>query len=633
MGGNSVPLRMAKNESSARFEFGFFHGRITTLLGAIECLHERLNRGHPVDQQPGWRELKSRPLISLRRREKPWLVATLFGPTGSGKSTVFGLLTGLEVPAGDVIRPVTFNALIAIPESLAKLDLIKELFPFAEVSPLLSIDQLKDKTHPREALFFASYKSDSPGRQLDLILADVPDFDTIYRRNWEKAEAMMSRAEVVLFTLYPAAYMDAAVLQNLEKCCTHAGKLILLFNKSESAAQAEAIWLDLLKKIRAEAEFESFQKTRRQDGLFLSEFLANCDAYYSLRSAELRFDQIRPLSRNAPSLGSLLTGLEGFQVLWSSLSEDTAKAIGACRALCARRDGRLASLQAKIDIAESHLRHAAEIVAGTCFPAGRMTELILDVMREYRPFWVKLIGLPANLVSKALAKSRLSLSQMIAGKTKPMPELERERLSEVLDDLITALRADLPEAELTMEQTRTAREGTLSAGLPKPSEAWAQAVTNSAREWAEKNPWKTKVLGSVHDVLLMLGGAMVGVDLLVAGGQGALWGSLLAGKLGLVGAAGAGGAAAGALLGFFEKIGLRSTLEVADESWRSQRIEEIRTHLRERLISPLFLELWQEEKQQLSELDCAAFRAACDDLERFLFEQGKASRKAESKQQ
>jgi energy-coupling factor transporter ATP-binding protein EcfA2 len=592
-----------------------FRQEITVTLEGIEQLSVLLFQEHSLDDTPGWRELKARPLIWRDSGESPWLVATLFGPTGAGKSTVFRLLTGLMVPAGNTVRPVTFNPLVAFPENSGAAEVAPELFPFHELSEISDLDLLKDKTVSREILFYTSYRQLNDETKLGLVLADVPDFDTIYQKNWEKAEDMLRRAEVVLFTIYPAAYMDHIVVSNLQKCCLHAGKLALLFNKVESREQAEIIWQDLIQKVSSAEEFATFQQNFRSNGSPLFEFLKQADVYFSLQSPNPSLAEIRPLTHSAPDFCSLLTGLDGARILLSSLKEDTRKGIATCLKLCDQAEDQIIALERQVTIAEKHLKNAASIVVGTVAPMGKISELILQSAQEYRPQWIKLVGVPLSFITELISKSTSSLKRYFQGSVKPIDELEQDRLSQILDELFTAWRADLPEANLSMETLQRARENFKSHNQAPPSSDWESVVKQSAKEWALKNPWKTKVLGSINDLLLSLGGAAAGVDLLLTGAQTTLWSGVVLGKLGLVGAAGAGSAVAGAFLRFFEKLGLRKTLEIADASWRKHRSEEISNHIRKNLAEPLFLAKWEQDLAKLKQTPLSDYRGSCDRLD------------------
>lgn len=64
------------------------------------------------------------------------LVATLYGPTGAGKSTLFRLLTGIPVPAGDEVRPVSYASALAVPSPLANKEALCTILSGLEPVPL-----------------------------------------------------------------------------------------------------------------------------------------------------------------------------------------------------------------------------------------------------------------------------------------------------------------------------------------------------------------------------------------------------------------------------------------------------------------------------------------------------------------
>src|SRR6266850_1298758 len=76
---------------------------------------------HPeqsLDTVDGWSAMVQRSEALQAQGRKPVLVATLYGPTGAGKSTLFRLLTGVPVPAGSDVRPVSYASVVVVPPNL-----------------------------------------------------------------------------------------------------------------------------------------------------------------------------------------------------------------------------------------------------------------------------------------------------------------------------------------------------------------------------------------------------------------------------------------------------------------------------------------------------------------------------------
>ncbi len=83
---------------------------------------------------------------------------------------------------------------------------------------------------PAGVVFF---RSPSPG-SLDRgasVLADVPDFNSLESRNWERAEKLLRQAEVVVFLLTPDTYADQVTIRELERACRIAARMIVVFTK------------------------------------------------------------------------------------------------------------------------------------------------------------------------------------------------------------------------------------------------------------------------------------------------------------------------------------------------------------------------------------------------------------------
>ena len=188
-------------------------------------------------------------------------------------------------------------------------------------------------------------------------------------------------------------------------------------------------------------------------------------------------------------------------------------------------------------------------------------------------------------------------------------ELELGRLEEAVDVLLEAWRRDNP-SETSLFSAGRCREAArrLQEHQPPPvGDDWKEALRADVRDWSRRHPWYGSLVGTLSEMLVLLGGAALVLDLAVSGG---VFGAV--GQLGVAGAAGAGSLGAGTVLKMFEELKLKDILEKADAKWRSQRRDELEAHLREHLATPLFAREWRERIRALDEADPEACLAAVE---------------------
>ena len=617
-----------------RVIFEQFHAAVQTLLLTAPKIHSVIEPEQPIETVPGWRELCGKPRTFAQYAGKPVLVAVLFGPSGAGKSTVFRLLTGIDVPAGNVVRPVSHSCAVAVPRACAQQIEIGELFPDHTLEPLTNMESLRDREAPEDRAYWAAY-DDKAAEGVWLVLADVPDFNTVCKGNWAKAERMLARAEIVIFLTYPEAYVDHRVVQQLERCCRHAGHMAYVFVK-QGKDDARQRWANLLE--RAYNDLPQFAQ-KRADGRTLAQFLGACPVYYSEHAATPELNGIQPLCNGAAAFDSLMRGRDGARILLSNLLEIAKSGIASCRDLCDKAAAVATELSRRIERINASVARHAEVIAGTEFPAGRLLELIIEVARASRPRWVRLLFAPLSIVAKLpLAAARLIKSAIVYFKgpgqqsIQQRETLERERLAQATESMCDEWRAAFPDEcqtghALTMSRCSEVRSAFLKLPLPKVHADWENAVRSHAVGWIKEHPWRTTLIGSLSDILVAIGGAAIVLDLCVAGGTSTLFSGVLLSKLGIIGAAGAGCAGASILLKLFEEFGLGHVLHEADAMWRAQRQGEFTAHIRERFARPLLLGQCETRLAQLTapvsgretehadETILTACRAACATLE------------------
>src|SRR5690606_22842875 len=102
---------------------------------------------------------------------------------------------------------------------------LARLFPGFVLAPLEDIQELRRPGADDSRLLYVSYSSDAAAQPLPLVLVDVPDFNTVEQANWDKADRVLDRAEVVVFVVFGDGYKDERVVSELARCCRKAGFL------------------------------------------------------------------------------------------------------------------------------------------------------------------------------------------------------------------------------------------------------------------------------------------------------------------------------------------------------------------------------------------------------------------------
>ncbi len=210
------------------------------LVEKMPKVHKALHDPNPFDKIEGWEPMVMRCQAYLNQGDDLALVSMLLGPTGAGKSTVFTLLTGLPVPAGGYVRPLSHGSMAAVPRSLDTRARLESLFPgytqFEKLASEYDYERLKEVNTPLDLLFYAGNDPVLDQSALPMVLVDAPDFNAVDETNWEKAERMLARAEVVVFIVYEESYKDDRAIKALRRCCGLAGYLAYFVTKTNPRA-------------------------------------------------------------------------------------------------------------------------------------------------------------------------------------------------------------------------------------------------------------------------------------------------------------------------------------------------------------------------------------------------------------
>ncbi len=185
--------------------------RVAGLDQAVEAARGRLD-ATAVDQAAA---VVERASARLRLSDQHTVVA-LGGATGSGKSSLFNALCGLDLAAVGVKRPTTSWALACSwgPEGAG------ELLDWLGIPKRHQISRMGmlDETSEERAL-------------RGLVLLDLPDHDSTEVSHHLEVERLVSLADVLVWVMDPQKYADAAIHDRfLRPLSTHADVMMVVLN-------------------------------------------------------------------------------------------------------------------------------------------------------------------------------------------------------------------------------------------------------------------------------------------------------------------------------------------------------------------------------------------------------------------
>ncbi|MEY4393565.1 MAG: hypothetical protein RL595_814 [Planctomycetota bacterium] len=598
--------------------FSRWHFAIETLAafmrqGAIFFDSIRLN---PSSVQ-GWADLDAR-FSSYNRLKSPVMVATLYGPSGSGKSTIFKNLTGVEVPAGGAIRPCSMACAAAVPEALCSNLVVGDLFPMHAPLPLESPAQIRSPSGPGQILF-ASYANQS-NAPVDLVLVDVPDFNTVETTNWDKAEKILERSQVVIFIVYDNGYSDEKVVRELMRCCSKSAYLayVLTMTEKENAIQ---IWKDLLTKVTS--RFEGFSQNR-SDGKSLAQFLEQSPVYYSPRTNSPKLSDVQPLNNESPPFESLLRGLKAEAIILSGLMEPARQAVHSSEMVLEKFQAELAANELKERKFLKDLSDCASKVACHEFPTPRLVEIILEESRRRRAWWLKVVTKPLEFPGIAWRNSgKKILDWFKPGSSESAhivdrETLERQRIQESIEWMENRWRGDNPsmagvEGELSASRCSKARAVFQQSVWPPAGLDWEKESRSELEKWASENRMKCALLATIPEVAMGSGMLVLVADLCTTGGA---FTSILA-NLGMGGMIGGALTSIGLGAKFLEEYHLKAVVNQAQERWNEQRACELRQHLAQNWMIALLGD-WQSHLETLRKAPLKPFQQAVRKLKSLL---------------
>lgn len=154
--------------------------------------------------------------------ERPLLVV-FAGPTGSGKSTLVNSLTGLELTAAGALRPTTSRPLV----------LTGDPDHGAEVAGDLDAEMRTGLAPVLEHMTFV----------------DTPDIDSTATRHRVIAEALIDRADIVVFVVSASRYADAVPWEVLRRAMSRGATVVPVINRLGPGGSA--VVTDFAARLRA----------------------------------------------------------------------------------------------------------------------------------------------------------------------------------------------------------------------------------------------------------------------------------------------------------------------------------------------------------------------------------------------
>jgi GTP-binding protein EngB required for normal cell division len=152
-------------------------------------------------------------------------IVALAGATGSGKSSLFNLLCGLDLAAVGVKRPTTSWALACTWGEGAE-----ELLAWLGVPPRHQVNRA------------SSLDTSTPQQNLQgLVLLDLPDHDSTEVSHHLEVERLVGLADVLVWVLDPQKYADAAIHERfLRPLAGHRDVMLAVFNRVDELSPEAA---------------------------------------------------------------------------------------------------------------------------------------------------------------------------------------------------------------------------------------------------------------------------------------------------------------------------------------------------------------------------------------------------------
>ncbi|GHG80050.1 GTPase domain-containing protein [Comamonas sp. JC664] len=204
----------------------------TSLASALDALPapERFPDAADAELARRLAERLRRDLLPrLGSADAPLLLVAIAGPNNVGKSTLFNSLVGASLSPARPEGGLTKQCLAAAhPESWSG-PLKDYLTRRYDTVPVASGEAAPvDQSGPPGRLYLVLSEAVPRG----LLVMDTPDFDSVYRDNRERAEALLVTVDVLVFVTSRQTYQNAALVDFLRAAVGHGRPYLLVYNEA-----------------------------------------------------------------------------------------------------------------------------------------------------------------------------------------------------------------------------------------------------------------------------------------------------------------------------------------------------------------------------------------------------------------
>ncbi|MDC0712784.1 50S ribosome-binding GTPase [Stigmatella sp. ncwal1] len=190
---------------------------------------ERFIRSEDADRARRLSERLRRDLLPRLGGDAPLLLVAIAGPNNVGKSTLFNSLIGVSLSPARPEGGLTKQCLAAAnPETWTGelRDFLIRRYDILPVPP--RTEAPVDQPGPAGRLYLVLEEAVPRG----LLVMDTPDFDSVYRDNRDRTEALLVTVDVLIFVVSRQTYQNAALVDFLRAAVGRGRPYLLIYNEA-----------------------------------------------------------------------------------------------------------------------------------------------------------------------------------------------------------------------------------------------------------------------------------------------------------------------------------------------------------------------------------------------------------------